>query len=94
MSFFVVGYDFDTTKGTKPDYAPITKLIEALDSCRPQESFWLVRADWTSDELYDYLIKEVRTQDRLMIIELDDAPAWNQVLPDAEEWMIEHFFED
>jgi hypothetical protein len=69
MKKFLVSYDLD-----KPgqDYPRIWKELERLGAKRALYSQWVMKSDWTAAQLRDYFRDFIDSNDRLLVVSLED----------------------
>lgn len=74
---YLVTYDLN-----KPgqDYTTLFEALDKLGAKRALLSTWVLRSDYTSAQIRDYLRRFIDANDRLLVGVLGDWAAWNTMI--------------
>jgi autonomous glycyl radical cofactor GrcA len=87
MSNYVVSYDLIEDK----NYEAIIEKIKSLGSwAKPLESFWLLDSSKSASEIRDLLQTVVDQDDKIIVIQLGDYWATNNISKEVTKWMKKH----
>lgn len=81
MGNFFVSYDLN---GKTPTHSEMDKHVKSIFGARVfrvLETVWLVHTSLTKRQLFDYFDAKVSRNDRLLVIEADDAVMRNLLVP-------------
>lgn len=77
MNLQVVSYDLDRPGQNYPE---IVTRLTALGARRILFSQWMLRTNMTAQQLRDDLLKHIDANDRLLVVNVTNAPmAWNNL---------------
>jgi hypothetical protein len=90
MSFYVVSYDLVKEHSGK-DYKPLWDALGKLDSCKAQQSTYLVASTMTKLALFNHLTRLIDEDDRLLVVPFSERPKFNKGFTGINSWVAKHF---
>jgi hypothetical protein len=77
MSAYLISYDLD-----KPgqDYTDLINAIKKLGDYKVLFSEWIVKTNYSAEQIHDYLRKFMDGNDRLLVVGLSGEAAWTNVM--------------
>ena len=87
MAIYVIGYDIHPSQGQT-----YTKLEEAIKSFGDWwhclDSTWLIKTNWTSVQVRDFIWGHMYSNDKLLVVEYRHGhAAWNGFSGDCQSWL-------
>jgi CRISPR/Cas system-associated endoribonuclease Cas2 len=81
MTIFYVAYDLD-----KPgqNYPNLWSELESLGAVRVQDSVWALKAEGTSEEVYNQLSPHIDSNDRLLVVK-SGGSTWVRLMADPRK---------
>lgn len=89
MSVKLITYDLNNENSSTADYEKIYKYIRSQDSVRLSESSYAVDNTSTPQEIFDYLLPAIDSDDHLLVITLR-TPYWGRHNAEVMAWLKAH----
>lgn len=87
MAYFAITYDLMKQK----DYPKLWGEMKRLSAIKSLNSFYLLEANNTANDIKNHLEKFIDSDDRVMVIEFTTKPAYNIALKGTNTWISARF---